>query len=193
MRQRQVEVTKQHNVSRDPRVSHLQRIRPHLLMNCPRRNKLLHVGHLHDPRHMMIHTILRRALPHRTLGHWAPPQLCQVQVKLCDMSMHVALDYHTAIHTRTRLGLPKSFLGVRPHHLQIMLKPHHVTKDRRWPLLAEYRQLAEGNRLRHMTHVHNRHVMEVLRTRTHILQTSLPCRIWLSAASGRRPTRPTTF
>ena len=84
----------------------------------------------------MIHTILWVALPHRTPGHWAPPQLCQV--------IHVALDYPTTIHTRTLVGLPKTFIGVGPHHLQILLKPHPVTKYRRWPQLAEYRQLGGG-------------------------------------------------
>ena len=89
---------------------------PDGLAYTPWGNELLYTGRLNHPRNVMrppppnmIRTILWRALPHRAPGHWAPPQLCQVQVKLCHMPMHVALYPCAAVNTTTWLSLTKSF------------------------------------------------------------------------------------
>ena len=116
MYQRQVDVTEQQYVRRDSRVLLFQGIRPHLTSNCPRWKKLLKAGRPNVPRNIMrptnmIHTILWRAFPHCAPRHWTPPQLCQVQVKLCHMSIHVALNPRAAVTTTTRPSLTESLLG----------------------------------------------------------------------------------
>ena len=115
MYQRQVDLTEQQYVRRDSRVLLFQGIRPHLTSNCPRWKKLLKAGPRMFPRNIMrpanmIHTILWRAFPHCAPRHWTPPQLCQVQVKLCHMSIHVALNPCAAV-TTTRPSLTESLLG----------------------------------------------------------------------------------
>ena len=95
----------------------LQGIRPPLTSNCPRGNELLDTGRLNVPRNIvhppnMIHTILWHALPHCAPGHWAPPQLCQVQVKLCHMPIHVALGPCAAVNSTNR---PDGVVAWHPH------------------------------------------------------------------------------
>ena len=127
-----------------------QGIRPHLTSNCPWWNKLLEVGRLNVPRNIMrppnmIHIIMRHALPHCAPGYWALPQLCQVQVKLCHMPIHVTLNSCAAVNTITRPSLTESLLGFHTHPLLVLLEPPHVTKDRRRSLLAKQRQIRYRN------------------------------------------------
>ena len=122
MYQRQVDVTEQQYVRRDSRVMLFHGIRPHLTSNCPRWNELLEAGRLNVPRNItcppnMIHTILWCALPHCAPRHWTPPQLCQVQMKLCHMPIHVALNPCAAVNTTAWPSLTESLLGFRTHPL----------------------------------------------------------------------------
>ena len=122
MYQRQVDVTEQQYVRRDSRVLLFQGIRPHLTSNCPRWQELFKAGRLNVPRNIMhpphmIHTVLWRAFPHCAPRHWTPPQLCQVQVKLCHLSIHVALNPCATVNTTTRPSLTESLLRFSTHPL----------------------------------------------------------------------------
>ena len=76
--QRKMDIAKQENVSRYPGMIGHQRIRPHLVPNCLRGDKLLKTGRLNVPWHIMrpppppppppnmIHAVLWRTLPCHT-------------------------------------------------------------------------------------------------------------------------------
>ena len=99
------------------------------------------------------------------------------------MPIHVALNPCAAVNTTTRPSLTETLLGFSTHPLYFLLEPHHVTKNRRWSLLSKQRQFRNrSRRLRHIARVNN----------SHIVRTSLPCRIRHSTASDRRPVSPIT-
>ena len=167
MYQRQVDVTEQQNVHRASRVLLFQGIRPHLTSNCPRRKKLFKAGRLNVPRNIMrppnmIHTILWRAFAHCAPRHWTPPQLCQVQVELSHMSIHVALHPCAAVNTTTRPSLTESLLGFRTHPLEFLLEPHHDLR----PQVATADEATTIPVLKRTTpahaHVDNCHIMKIL-------------------------------
>ena len=117
-----------------------ERIRPHLSRNCPWWKILLQAGRLDLPRHIMgspnvVHTVLRRALPHSVPRHWAPPQLGQVQVISRHVPIHITLDEDATKRTTRWTTLPVPRLSRCAHLVQLPLMQPHVVNDRRRPLL----------------------------------------------------------
>ena len=164
--QRKIDIAEQKNG-----MTCLQRIRPNLTLNCPRGGgggrgtncSILNVPWYIMRPPTMIHAILCRALPHRAPRHRAPPQLCQAQVKLSRMTIHVTFYPCAAVGTSSRPGIAEPFLGLRAHHFQVLLLPHHMTEDRRWPLLEKKGQFVQRHRrFRKITHVHDSNAMKTL-------------------------------
>ena len=99
----------------------------------------------------MVHQVLWCALPDGTPRHWAPPQLSQIQVVACHMSIHIAPDQGATKLTRRRLFLSVLHPRRLAHLLQLRLSPPHVVNYCRRPFVCQFseRPISKAHRTAH--------------------------------------------
>ena len=114
-------------------------IRPNLVLDSPRREKLLQASRLNVPQHIVcppdvIHTVPWRALLYGAPGHRAPPQLAQFQMMCRHISVHITLNQFPTGGTIPLPGIMESFVGRSTHIIQVLLERHHIPEHRHWLL-----------------------------------------------------------